>query len=453
MTPAGTRAVAEEFVSFLNKAVTPFHAVDECAYLLKAAGFAELEEGGSWKGCAGQRRGFVRRNGSCLVAWAAGGKFEAGNSTSIIAAHTDSPCLKVKPVSELSGSGYLQLGVQTYGGGLWRTWFDRDLTLAGRVLHKNAEGGIAQLLVNLKRPILSIPNLAIHLETDRSKFEFKKEEHLRPILATLHGCAEKEATAEAGGGGDCSPLLRLLSAETGLKAESILSYDLHLVDVQPAGITGLREEFVSGGRLDNLVGTYTAVTGLIDSLDTLESDSSLRMVVAFDNEEVGSVSAQGAASALLKWILRRLHEEPLAMELAMPRSFLISADQAHAIHPNYAAKHDQAHRITMGKGVVVKVNANQRYATSALTHALLKLVAEKAEIPLQDFVVTNDSPCGSTVGPMLSASLGIPTIDVGTTQLAMHSIREKADILSIAQARRLYAHFFRHLPALLPKFS
>uniref|UniRef100_A0A914P360 aspartyl aminopeptidase n=1 Tax=Meloidogyne incognita TaxID=6306 RepID=A0A914P360_MELIC len=234
-------------------------------------------------------------------------------------------------------------------------------------------------------------------------------------------------------------------------------------------LTGLEEEFISGARLDNLVGTYTSIMGLVQSLgdeQAFSNDQNIRLVACFDNEEVGSVSAQGAASHFMEWLMRRIvasPDEPNAFECAIGRSYLVSADQAHACHPNYANKHEDCHKPTFNKGVVVKINANQRYATSAVTHSIFKIIAESAGIPIQKVVARSDQLCGSTVGPILAAKLGIQvfilfsyllnlifqTIDVGCPQLAMHSIRELGDTSSIHYATTLYSQFFNKLPSVL----
>jgi len=358
----------------------------------------------------------------------------------------------------------LQVGVSTYGGGIWRTWFDRDLSVAGQVvIRKNSS--LVHKLINVRKPILTIPNLAIHLETDRTKFEWNNETHLRPILAMqaneklgLEGkdlSKDEPQDSRSIVNDHHTDFLKLVAEHAGCKVEEIVDLDLYLYDTQPAAITGLKDEFIAGARLDNLVGTYTSIVGLIQSLQDgkITTDPNIRLVACFDNEEVGSGSAQGAETAFTQWLLRRLvgalRPETGAFELAMSNSYMISGDQAHACHPNYGSKHEEKHRPAFHQGVVVKVNVNQRYATTSTTHAILKEIAYKAKVPLQKVVVRNDSPCGSTVGPILSAKLGLQTIDVGCPQLAMHSIREFADTSSIEQATSLYSTFFSELPEVL----
>lgn len=462
-----SKTCANDFVNFLNKAVTPYHAVDECAGLLKASGFKELNETDVWQ-LKPLDKCYLTRNKSAIIAFAIGGKFKPGNGMSMVVAHTDSPCLKVKPVSKVCSADCLQVGVMCYGGGLWRTWFDRDLTVAGSVMVQGSDGQFEQKLLHVKKPIMSIPNLAIHLDRESNgKFVFNTEEHLRPILATEvtkslgASSNNKEKTDAKAACEEHHPiLLEKMAEELGVKPGNILSFDLCVIDTQPATIGGLNDEFIYGARLDNLVNTYSSIMALIESCSdegknqSLSDDSSIRFVACYDNEECGSQSAQGAESALTEWVLRRLQApgsypsmdnketEPCCFERAIAGSFLISADQAHAQHPNYKGKHEENHAPRLHKGVVVKINPNQRYATTAFTHAFLERLALNADVPLQKFVVRNDSGCGSTVGPILSAKLGLKTVDVGSPQFAMHSIREMACTSGVYQAKKLFTAFF-----------
>ncbi|CAJ0957409.1 unnamed protein product, partial [Mesorhabditis belari] len=444
-----TLALAREFVHYLDKAVTPFHAVAECADRLRASGFKELDMGSRWDIAAGGKY-FVTKNNTTIFAIVVGGQYQPGNGFSIVAAHSDSPCLRVKPKSKLESEGCLQVGCSTYGGGLWRTWFDRDLSLAGMIVVKT-DTGLLHKLVDLRGPIMTIPSLAIHLQEDRSsKFDWNNETHLRPILLTnaFPGVGEKTSDQHH------PQLLTLIAKSAEVDPLNIVSMDLYLYDAQKPAITGLFNEFISGGRLDNQVGMYTSVSALIASLSdgAVESDPNIRIAACFDNEEVGSQSAQGADSMYIQWVLRKLSNSPsnpVAFEEAMAKSVLISADQAHAVHPNYKEKCDENHRVSIHGGPVIKLNVNQRYATTATTSAIVKEIADEAGIPIQEFVVKNDSPCGSTIGPMLSANLGLATVDMGCPQLAMHSIREMAGTSSILQAVALYTKFYSRLPSLL----
>uniref|UniRef100_A0A1I7T8J8 Aspartyl aminopeptidase n=1 Tax=Caenorhabditis tropicalis TaxID=1561998 RepID=A0A1I7T8J8_9PELO len=455
------RKAAQDFITYLNKAVTPFHATQEVKERLVQAGFKELPESGHWD-IQPTNKYFVTKNRSAILAFAVGGSYKPGNGFSIVVGHTDSPCLRVKPISHQKSDKFLQVGVSTYGGGIWRTWFDRDLSVAGLVIVKNGEG-MEHKLIDVKKPVLFIPNLAIHLETDRTTFKPNTEAELRPILETFAAAEINGKSNNSEAKGEYDPrnivsnhhpqFLGLIAKEAGCQPEDIIDLDLYLYDTNKAAIVGLEDEFISGARLDNQVGTYTAISGLLESLtgEAFNTDSQIRIAACFDNEEVGSDSAMGAASSFTEFVLRRLSAggTATAFEESIGKSMLISADQAHAAHPNYSAKHEENHRPAFHGGVVVKTNVNQRYATTATTHAILKQVAFEAKVPLQDMIVRNDSPCGSTVGPILATKLGLQTIDVGCPQLAMHSIREFADTSSIYQATTLYSTFYERLSHVL----
>ncbi|KAL3126160.1 hypothetical protein niasHT_005418 [Heterodera trifolii] len=480
-SPAAFRSSALAFLQFLNKSVTPFHAVESVEAILKSANFVQKSEYDKLQ-IQPKDRFYVKKSETSIFAFAAGGAFKPSEAGfSIVVAHTDSPCLRIKPVSKKTSEQFLQVGVSLYGGGLWRTWFDRDLSTAGQVLFResaDADAPIRHKLVDLRRPLFHIPSLAIHLDSDPSKFELNKEVHLTPLMAHAAICEanggggeQKQPKKEDGGGtteaNNCQrfveehhpQLLEAIAAAAGCKTEQILDMDMFLYDTQPATLSGLNEEFISGARLDNLVSTYTAIKGLVESLedtDAFDTDSNVRMVACFDNEEVGSRSAQGAQSHCFEWLLRRILstvDHPTAFECSIGRSFMVSADQAHSVHPNYAHKHEERHKPSFHRGVVVKVNANQNYATTAVTHSVLKVIADSVGVPLQKVVVRNDSRCGSTVGPILAAKLGIQTIDVGCPQLAMHSIREIGDVSSIAHSIRLFSGFFSKLPKVLKELK
>ncbi|KAH3699448.1 aspartyl aminopeptidase-like isoform X2 [Dreissena polymorpha] len=454
-------SAAKQFLNFVNKTPSPYHAVEEVKTRLLAAGFRELREADSWD-LKPKDKCFVTKNQSTIIAFAVGGQFKPGNGFSIIGAHTDSPCLKVKPVSKVNRCGFHLVGVECYGGGIWHTWFDRDLGVGGRVLVKNG-GRIEHRLVNIERPILRVPNIAIHLMRDMNeKFSPNKESNLIPVLATT---VQSQLN---GGGGSCDAskteesksanqsdkhqalLVQLLCGELQVKPEQLLDFDLHLADTQPAVIGGVLDEFIFSPRLDNLLNAYTSTVGLINSCTgpSLDADPNVRMISLFDNEEVGSESAQGAASSFQEYVLRRISTggSQTAFEEAIAKSYMISADQAHALHPNYSDKHESNHQPGLHKGIVVKINSNQRYTSTAITMAILREIAGKAEVPLQDFMVKNDSPCGSTIGPIMSAKLGMATVDIGAPMLSMHSIREMCCTSSVLQAETLFKNFFEHYP-------
>lgn len=416
----------------------------------------------------------------------------------MIGAHTDSPCLRIKPVSKRQSDGFLQVAVETYGGGLFHTWFDRDLSIAGRVMVKTKSGTIEQRLIKVERPILRVPTLAIHLDRQES-FQFNKEQQLFPIAgmvaAELNRQGKTEETKkEEKKDGPFEPLatplqrhhsyiVEIVAEEAGVNPTDIMDFELVLYDTQKSVIGGLNNDFIFSARLDNLMMTYCTVEGLIRSLSSssaLDDDSTIRLIACFDHEEIGSQTAQGADSNLLPAVIRRLSVLPAsesnsdksydklddtatAYEQTLSSSFLISADMAHSVHPNYPAKYEAEHRPEMNKGTVIKINANARYATNSPGIILLQEVARRAKkassstsstkegVPLQMFVVRNDSSCGSTIGPMLSAAMGARTLDLGNPQLSMHSIRETGGAHDVEHAVNLFESFFEHYEELEKK--
>ena len=383
-----------------------------------------------------------------MVAFAVGEQYEVGNGFNIIAAHTDSPCLKVKPESKVEKEGFLQLGVSTYGGGLWHTWFDRDLAIAGRVIVRNKNGSFDHRLVHLNRPVCRIPTLAIHLSrtVNSEGFKFDTEDQLMPILASVTKGVLEGADHKAH---HHPVLLKAIATELKCNVTDICDFELCLADHQPATIGGLQDEFVFSPRLDNLMCCWTSLQALLKSLPTLERDSRVRAVAFFDHEEVGSQSMNGAKSEMLDHALDRINEamlgEALSANMASVsrrNSFLISADMAHACHPNYASKHEANHKPRMHAGMVLKTNVNQSYATTTQSAFLIQELARERNIPIQSFVVKNSTGCGSTIGPMSSAAMGMRTADMGIAQLSMHSIREMCATTDVDHSLNLFEAFF-----------
>ncbi|CAD6234566.1 unnamed protein product [Miscanthus lutarioriparius] len=437
-------------------ALTSFSVLPaEAKRQLLDAGFKLLSESDDWDLQPGGRY-FFTRNMSCLVAFAIGEKYRVGNGFNIIAAHTDSPCLKLKPRSATIKSGHQMVNVQTYGSGLWHTWFDRDLTLAGRVILKATDGSFKHKLVKLTRPLIRVPTLAIHLNRTVNTDGFKPnlETHLVPLLATKH-----EDTTNSDDKSSSSTkvthhplLLQILSEEIGCDSDEIIGMELNVCDTQPSCLGGGNNEFIYSGRLDNLASCYCALRSLMDSskmAEQLSNEKAIRMVAMFDNEEVGSDSMQGAGAPTMFQAMRRIIDSLMhqsmgegALERAIHSSFLVLADMAHALHPNYAEKHEECHRPELQKGLVIKHNANQRYATSAVTAFLFKEIARIHNLPVQEFVVRNDMGCGSTIGPILASGVGIRTVDCGIPQLSMHSVREMCGKEDVDTTYRHFKAFF-----------
>lgn len=479
---------ANEFVSFLNSSPTPYHAVDTIKKSLVKANFKELSEKTNWKGQV--KKGgsyFVTRNGSSLIAFTVGQKWVPGNGVSIIGAHTDSPTLRVKPVSKLISNGYIQVKCETYGGGIFHSYFDRTFSIAGRLfITKN--GKTFPKLVKVDKPILQIPTLAIHLDRSvNTKFEFNKETKLVPIAgledssSAAEGNGKKEAAGEEKehsccGGSDLSDdefhaldsvvkrhspqLLDVIAQEAGVEVSEIEDFELILYDNNKSTLGGINNEFVFSGRLDNLTSCFCGTEAIIKASteESLASEPSIRLLALFDHEEIGSQSAQGADSNFIPAVLDRLtsltgneasssgsnisHDSYLYESSA--KSFFLSSDMAHGVHPNYAENYEGNHKPKLNGGPVIKVNANQRYVTNSPGIVLLKRVAEKAKVLLQLFVVRNDSPCGSTIGPIVCSKLGIRALDIGNPQLSMHSIRETGGSHDVEKLISLFQSYYEN---------
>ena len=423
-------------IDFIKNSPTPFHAVEIMAQVLERDGFTQLNEADQWSMSNGQQEGryYVIRNDSSIIAFQLNQPL-ADNGMRMVGAHTDSPCLKVKPNPEIINNNYLQLGVEVYGGALLNPWFDRDLSLAGRVSYLDESGAIGNQLINLEKPVATIPSLAIHLDKEANENRsINKQLHLPPILMKM-----PEVDAEGSGKVDFKDiLLKIINAdiETG-EAVRVLDYELSFYDVQPPAVIGLHDDFIASARLDNLLSCYTGLMAMIN--DDRKQNT---LLVCTDHEEVGSKSAAGAHGSFLKSVLDRLSESDENTSRMIANSVMISADNAHGIHPNYADKHDENHGPILNDGPVLKVNANQRYASNSQTGALFKHLCELADVPVQSFVVRSDMACGSTIGPITASEIGVKTVDVGVPTFAMHSIRELAGRWDAYYLYRVLRQFF-----------
>jgi aspartyl aminopeptidase len=407
----------EGLLKFIQASPTPFHAVAAMKDILDAEGFLQLNESDAW-GMVKPGRYYVTRNDSSIIVFNLAGDV-AENGFRMVGAHTDSPCLKVKPNPEIVKNCYFQLGVEVYGGALLNPWFDRDLSLAGRVSYVNRKQEVHSSLVDFEQAIAVIPSLAIHLDREVNETRsINKQTQLPPVLMKLPDDQKhKEATPDFR-----ELLLKLLGKQhPETNAVKVLDYELAFYDVQPPAVIGLHQDFIAAARLDNLLSCYT---GLISLLSAGENTNCL--LVCNDHEEVGSVSTSGAMGSFLKSVLHRLCTTPEELARAIDRSMLISADNAHGVHPNFADKHDDNHGPILNQGPVIKINANQRYASNSETSAVFRNICDQADVPVQPFVVRSDMACGSTIGPLTAAGTGIKTIDVGVPTFAMHSIRELA---------------------------
>ncbi len=404
-----SNSFVHDFLDFLNASPTPFHAVANIARRLDEAGFIRLREHDTWHLEDGKRY-YVVRNGSSIVAFCNTGE-PGRDGVRMIGAHTDSPCLKVKPRPERVNNGYFRLSAEVYGGVLLNPWFDRDLSLAGRVTLQTGDRDLVHRLIDFRRPVAVIPSLAIHL--DREANTNRSINAQTDTLPVLFRTTEDK------------PQLRALLAEQLARehpdytAAEILDFELCLYDTQPAALVGIGGEFVTGARLDNLASCFVGLRAITDHDHRLPA-----LLVCNDHEEVGSQSAAGADGPFLRDVILRWLGDRAAMTAVMDNSLLISADNAHGLHPNYAAKHDDNHGPVLNGGPVIKVNHNQRYATNSETSSIFQAICRRAEIPVQSFASRADMACGTTIGPITAGGVGVKTLDAGIPQFAMHSIRE-----------------------------
>ncbi|THH33594.1 hypothetical protein EUX98_g554 [Antrodiella citrinella] len=400
---------AYKLLDFLNTSPTPFHAVQAASKRLDEAGFQKIRETDDWEKYIKQGgKYYFTRNQSALLAFTIPKNWKQGAGLSIVATHIDSPNLRVRPVSKKSKVGYLQVGVETYGGGIWHSWLDRDLSLAGRVVISSNDV-VSAKLVHITRPILRIPTLAIHLDRNvNAELKFNQETEFVPIAGLL-GSVESElnskpaekatATASSIQANHHPAILALLAEELSVAPEQIHDFELHLYDTQLSQLGGLNNEFVFSPRLDNQFSSFAAVEAIANTatselFPTLEGN--VNCIALFNHEEIGSVSTNGAESSLIPTLLHRLSPTPALLGQSLARSFLISSDMGHAIHPNYTSKHEDNHAPRMNGGIVIKTNAKQRYASDPIGSFIVKKLVERKGGRVQEFEARNDM-CASFI--------------------------------------------------------
>jgi aspartyl aminopeptidase len=428
----------QNLCQFLGQSTTPFHAVRQMIGILDGSGYESLDEGSGWNLRPGGKY-YLQRNNSSLVAFAVGRDMAPAEGLRMVGAHTDSPCLMVKPSPEKTRQGYFQLGVEVYGGALLNPWFDRDLSLAGRVSFETSDGQLKSALIDFREAIAIIPSLAIHLDRAANKDRsINLQTDIVPILCQV----------KAGEKRDFRDLLkdRLLEEHPQCNVGRVLDYELSFYDTQAAAVIGLEGDFIASARLDNLLSCFAGLQALLGS-----DGAASTLLVCTDHEEVGSLSAAGAAGPLLSSVLKRLVDGEAQYVGLTDRSMMISVDNAHGIHPNYADKHDDNHGPILNQGPVIKVNANQRYATNSETAGLLRLLAAREDVPVQSFVVRSDMGCGSTIGPITAGEIGVRTIDIGVPTFAMHSIRELAGSEDAWNLHRVLRRFYNYSGPLAPE--
>ena len=413
--PSPARDTTLDLISFIDASPSPWHAVASVEQRLRAQGYTRLEEGARWSLAPGGRH-YVVRGGASLIAFVAGNRPLAEAGFRIVGAHTDSPGLRLKPRPALGGNGMARLGVEVYGGPILATFADRDLSLAGRVVVRTAAGPQARLL-RFEQALLRLPNLAIHMnrEVNEAGLKFDKQTEL-PLLL---GLSPNDDDADAS-------LRRRLAGAVQAEATDLLSWELAAYDVQPGCLWGADEEFIASRQLDNLASCHAALT----ALTATKAPAATCVAALFDHEEIGSESAAGAGGSFVTDVLARiglalgLDEEDRRRALA--QSFFVSADMAHAYNPNFPAAYEPDHKVMVNGGPVIKSNANQRYATEAATAARFMTACRQAGVPCQQYAHRGNLGCGSTIGPIVAARLGIASVDVGSPMWAMHSARESA---------------------------
>lgn len=411
------REISEQLIEFIDKSPTCFHAVKTMSDMLREEGFTELREDQKWHIEKGGRY-FVARNGSSLIAFTIPEQDMKGMR--IMASHSDSPTFKIKEDPEMEADGhYIKLNVERYGGMICAPWFDRPLSVAGRVIVRNssgnsASGALRTVLVNVDRDLLMIPNLAIHMNREvNDGYKYNAQKDMLPLYGDI--------TAK-------DTFMKVIADAAGTAPEDILGHDLFLYNRQNASIWGASGEFLSSGRLDDLQCAFSSLKGFLEG----EKKEYMAVHCVLDNEEVGSGTKQGAASTFLYDTLTRAHEslgltrEDYLIHLA--DSFMVSADNAHAVHPNHTDKADPVNRPYLNGGIVIKFNASQKYCTDGVSAAMLREICQRADVPVQTFVNRSDMAGGSTLGNISNTQVALNTVDIGLPQLAMHSPYETAGI-------------------------
>lgn len=406
---------AENMLDFIYESPTQFNAVAVSAEMLEKNGFEKLNPKENWKLEVGKKY-YTTKNSSALVAFKVNSDEVEKEGFRIIGSHTDSPGFRIKPNAEMESCGaYLKLNTEGYGGMILSTWLDRPLAMAGRVFLRGENPfKPVEKIVNINKPVCIIPNLAIHMNRSiNDGYKYNKQTDMLPLVGLINEQLEKE-----------NYMIKLLASELDVEVEEIIDFDIFLYEYEKGCFTGANEEFISTGRLDNLSMYYSSVEALLDS----DSKSGISIAVGFDNEEVGSSTKQGADSNMLLNILERicisLGKDRQQFFEAIENSFIISSDLAHAVHPNVNGMADPTNRPVMGKGPVIKVHAGQAYTSDGYSISVYKEICRECGVEYQEFVNKSDQRGGSTIGPISSTHIDIPSVDIGAPILSMHSIRE-----------------------------
>ncbi|MBX7311543.1 M18 family aminopeptidase [Clostridium chauvoei] len=427
------RQLALDLIDFLYESLSAFHSVLTVKNVLDSNGFKEIKESDKWN-LQKEGKYYVRKNDSAVIAFVVGNDDLANNGFRLIGAHTDAPGFRIKPNPEMTVEGkYLKLNTEVYGGPILYTWFDRPLGVAGKVIVKG-ENPLKPVtkLVNIAKPLLIIPSLAIHMNrTVNEGFDVNRQKDTLPLLGLINEKFEKD-----------NYLIKILAEELKINVEDIMSFDLGLYEVEKGCLMGMNEELISTGRLDDMWMVYAGVKALVDS----KVNAATKVMVCIDNEEIGNLTAQGASSILLINILERialaLGHDREDFHRTLSNSIMISADLAHAVHPNSGEKHDPTNRPVLEGGPVLKIAAAGSYSTDSFSGAVFEGVCKAANVPYQKFVNRSDVRGGTTIGPVTAAGLTIPVIDMGSPVLSMHSIRELASVKDNYYTVKAFTEFF-----------
>ncbi|WP_314013455.1 M18 family aminopeptidase [Leptotrichia wadei] len=427
------KSFAREVIEFIDESPSTYHVVKNCSDILDENGFERIMPREKWEIKKGGKY-FLKKSSSTIIAFTVGEDFDVKNGFKIFGAHTDSPCFRIKPNPEIITENVVRLNTEVYGGPILSTWFDRPLSIAGRVIVKGENSFFPRTVkIKIDEPLLTIPNLAIHQNREvNNGVKIDKQNDVLPVISLINKNFEREGYLE-----------RVILEKTGIKKEDIIDFDLYLYASEKGCLLGANEEFMSSPKIDNLASVYT---GLIGLLEAEENQDRINIFVAFDNEEIGSATKQGADS---NYLLNTLERISLALGLSrgdflqmLESSYILSADAAHAAHPAHLGKTDPTNRGKINEGISIKISAKQKYTSDGYSIAVIKQLIEGTEIQIQPFVNESNELGGSTIGPISSTHLDIDGVDLGVPMLAMHSVRELCGIFDVFYLKELAKEFF-----------
>lgn len=427
------KSFAREVIEFIDESPSTYHVVKNCSDILDENGFERIMPREKWEIKKGGKY-FLKKSSSTIIAFTVGENFDVKKGFKIFGAHTDSPCFRIKPSPEIVTENVVRLNTEVYGGPILSTWFDRPLSIAGRVIVRGEDTFFPKTIkIRIDEPLLTIPNLAIHQNREvNNGVKIDKQNDVLPVISLINKNFEREGYLE-----------RIILKKTEIKKEDIIDFDLYLYATEKGCLLGANEEFMSSPKLDNLASVYTGIIGLVEAE---ENQDRINVFVAFDNEEIGSATKQGADS---NYLLNTLERISLALGLnredflqMLESSYILSADAAHAAHPAHLGKTDPTNRGKINEGISIKISAKQKYTSDGYSIAVIKQLVEGTEIQIQPFVNESNELGGSTIGPISSTHLDIDGVDLGIPMFAMHSVRELCGIFDVFYLKELAKEFF-----------